>query len=67
MLYQVLFLYAPNRVFVVAPYLAFQFLTFCQVLFLIQVYDVVQLQDLYCRYPREESGSAVAGGKVIEY
>jgi hypothetical protein len=31
------------------------------------VYEVVQLQDRYCRYPREESGSAVAGGKVIEY
>ena len=31
------------------------------------VYEVVQLQDRYCRYPREESGSTVVGGKVIEY
>jgi hypothetical protein len=27
------------------------------------IYEVVQLQDRYCRYPREE----VSGGKLLEY
>ena len=30
------------------------------------VYEVVQLQDRYCRYPREDVGSSVAAGKLIE-
>jgi hypothetical protein len=30
------------------------------------VYEVIQLQDKYCRYPREEVGAA-AGGKLLDY
>ena len=30
------------------------------------VYEVIQLQDKYCRYPRDEVAAA-AGGKLVEY